>query len=215
MAGSMANRGGKRLVVSLNGKKLPVKSFQDYLKLFDAISEPVAFEKVGDRWEVGIAVSEGSFQQISFVNSICTSKGGGHVTHIADQVAAYLAGIVKKKNKGGVEVKANQIKNHLCVFVNCLVENPTFDSQTKEFLTTRTKSLGSKCDLSPKFMKQVSTSGAVDAILQFAKFKQSQALKRKGGAKKSKLTGIPKLDDANHAGTAKSKDCTLIITEGE
>jgi DNA topoisomerase-2 len=29
------------------------------------------------------------------------------------------------------------------------------------------------------------------------------------------LTGIAKLDDANHAGTAKSKDCTLIITEGD
>lgn len=215
IAGSMANRGGKRLVVSLNGKKLPIKTFQDYLKLFDGINEPVAYEKVGDRWEVGIAVSEGSFQQISFVNSICTSKGGGHVTYIADQVAAHLVGIVKKKNKGGVEVKANQIKNHLCVFVNCLIENPTFDSQTKEFLTTRSKSFGSTCDLSPKFLKQVSASDIVDAILQFAKFKQNQALKRKGGAKKSKLTGIPKLDDANHAGTAKSKDCTLIITEGE
>lgn len=29
------------------------------------------------------------------------------------------------------------------------------------------------------------------------------------------MTGIPKLDDANYAGTAKSKDCTLIITEGD
>jgi DNA topoisomerase-2 len=37
----------------------------------------------------------------------------------------------------------------------------------------------------------------------------------KGGAKKSKLTGIIKLDDANYAGTAKGKDCTLILTEGD
>ena len=64
-------------------------------------------------------------------------------------------------------------------------------------------------------MKQVDKSGVVDAILSFAKFKQGQALKRQGGTKKSKLTGIAKLDDANHAGTAKSKDCTLIITEGD
>jgi len=42
-----------------------------------------------------------------------------------------------------------------------------------------------------------------------------EQLKRKGGAKKVKLVGIPKLDDANHAGSIKSKDCTLIITEGD
>jgi DNA topoisomerase-2 len=215
IAGSMANSSGKRLVVTLNGKKLPVKSFQDYLKLFDGINPPDAYEKVGDRWEVGVSVSDGSFQQISFVNGISTMKGGGHVNYIADQVATSLAAAVKKKNKGGVEVKANQIKNHLCVFVNCLVENPAFDSQTKEFLTTRPKAFGSECKLSSKFLKQVEKSGVVDSILSYAKFKQGQALKRKGGVKKSKLTGIAKLDDANHAGTAKSKDCTLIITEGD
>ena len=58
-------------------------------------------------------------------------------------------------------------------------------------------------------------SDIVESILSFAKFKQRQALNRKGGVKKSKLTGIAKLDDANFAGTAKSKDCTLIITEGD
>ena len=31
----------------------------------------------------------------------------------------------------------------------------------------------------------------------------------------SKITGIPKLDDANKAGTTQSKKCTLIVTEGD
>ena len=215
VAGSLANRGGKRLTVSLNGNKLPIKSFKDYLGLFKGIQVPSAYEKVNDRWEVGVGMSEGSFQHISFVNSIFTAKGGGHVTYIADQVATSLTKVVKKKNKSGVEVKPQQIKNHLCVFVNSLVENPAFDSQTKDFLTTRPKSFGSECKLSDKFHKQVERSGVVDAILSFAKFKQGQALKRKGGVKKIKLTGITKLDDANHAGSSKSADCTLIITEGD
>ena len=34
------------------------------------------------------------------------------------------------------------------------------------------------------------------------------------GTKKKKLTGIAKLDDANFAGGAKGKNCTLILTEG-
>ena len=33
--------------------------------------------------------------------------------------------------------------------------------------------------------------------------------------KSSKITGIPKLDDANLAGTKQSKECTLILTEGD
>jgi hypothetical protein len=55
----------------------------------------------------------------------------------------------------------------------------------------------------------------VDRVVSYAKFKQSEQLKRKGGAKRTKLTGISKLDDANYAGGAKGKDCTLILTEGD
>ena len=40
-------------------------------------------------------------------------------------------------------------------------------------------------------------------------------LKKTDGARKSKITGIPKLDDANKAGTAQSNKCTLIVTEGD
>jgi len=175
----------------------------------------VAYEKVNERWEVGVGVSDnGSFQQVSFVNSICTSKGGGHTEHVANQIAANLIAVIKKKSKGS-DVKKNQITHHLCVFVNCLIENPTFDSQTKEHLTSRPKSFGSDCKLSTAFQNKVGKSDIVDTVLAYAKFKDNQALKRQGGAKKKKLTGIAKLDDANHAGSAKSKDCTLILTEGD
>ena len=214
IAGAMSSAPGAKLKVYLNGDKLAIKSFKDYVNLYDGINPPAAFEKIGDRWEVGVSASDGSFQQISFVNSICTSKGGQHTNYIADQVANHLTKAVKKKNKGA-EVKTHQIKNHLCVFVNCLIENPAFDSQTKENLTTRPKAFGSECKLPDKFLKSIDKCGVVDSILAFAKFKQGEQLKRKGGAKKIKLTGIAKLDDANHAGSAKSKDCTLIITEGD
>jgi DNA topoisomerase-2 len=215
IAGSMANRPGKKLAVTLNDVKVPLKSFEDYLKIFDGINTPCAYEKVGDRWEVGVSSTEGTSQQISFVNSISTTKGGGHVNYIADQVAARLAQTIKKKNKGGSAVSSGQIKNHLCIFVNCLVENPAFDSQTKEFLTTRPKQFGSSCKLSEKFLKQVDKSSIVDTIMSYAKFKEGRELKKIKGVKKMKLTGIPKLDDANFAGGAKSKDCTLIVTEGD
>jgi DNA topoisomerase II len=126
-----------------------------------------------------------------------------------------LVKVIKKKNKGGNEVKAHLVKNHLSIFVNCLIENPAFDSQTKDFLTTRPKDFGSVCTLSEKFLKAVEKSDIVDTILSYVRHQENLALKRKGGVKRVKLTGITKLDDANNAGTAKSVDCTLILTEGD
>ena len=88
--------------------------------------------------------------QISFVNSICTSKGGTHVNFVAEMVSKHLATAIEKKNKGGTKVSNNQIKNHLCVFVNCLVNNPTFDSQTKDHLTNRKSQFKNECKISEK-----------------------------------------------------------------
>ena len=58
-------------------------------------------------------------------------------------------------------------------------------------------------------------TGVVESVLAFAAFKQSKELKKTDGAKRSRLTGIPKLDDANEAGGRNSEKCTLILTEGD
>lgn len=213
IAGSMANRPGKTLKVSLNGKRLPIKSFKDYLTHFEKLETPVAYA-CDARWEVGVACSiDETMQHISFVNAISTSKGGHHVTYIADQVANHLITFFKKKKK--MELKKNQVVAHLAIMVNALIENPSFDSQTKENLTTRPKQFGSTFTLPDDFLKKIEKSDIVDKILNYAKYKSREALKRKGGVKKIKLTGIAKLEDANFAGSARSKDCTLIITEGD
>ena len=44
---------------------------------------------------------------------------------------------------------------------------------------------------------------------------QSQLNKKCQKSKHSKIRGIPKLDDANDAGSRNSKQCTLILTEGD
>jgi DNA topoisomerase II len=169
-----------------------------------------------DRWEIAIAPSvEGTHQQVSFVNSISTSKGGGHVQYVMDQIVAHLKKTLNKKKKGSVEIAPAMIKNHLAIFVNCLIENPAFDSQTKDYLTTRPKDFGSTCKLTDAVLKKIEKSDVVGNILSYATFRDNQKMKRKGGTKKVKLTGIAKLDDANLAGSAKSADCTLIITEGD
>uniref|UniRef100_A0A672PNK0 DNA topoisomerase 2 n=1 Tax=Sinocyclocheilus grahami TaxID=75366 RepID=A0A672PNK0_SINGR len=209
--------------VMLNGKKLPVNGFRSYVDLYvkDKLDETgvalkVVNEMVNERWEVCLTMSEKGFQQISFVNSIATTKGGRHVDYVVDQIVAKLIEVVKKKNKAGVSVKPFQVKNHVSVFVNALIENPTFDSQTKENMTLQTKSFGSKCTLSEKFIKAATNCGIVESILNWVKFKaQTQLNKKCSSVKHSKIKGIPKLDDANDAGGKHSSECTLILTEGD
>lgn len=124
--------------------------------------------------------------------------------------------VIKKKHKK-IEVKPFQIKQGLWVFINCQVENPNFDSQTKETLTSKPTTFGSLCELSDKFLKQVASSGVIDNVVSYAEAKEAAFLK-KGlgtGKKKERLLGIPKLEDANDAGTKSSESCTLILTEGD
>ncbi|KAL5075948.1 hypothetical protein RYX36_014932, partial [Vicia faba] len=119
---------------------------------------PRIHAKIGDRWEICVSLSDGQFQQVSFVNSIATIKGGTHVDYITNQITAYIMNKVNKKKKDA-HVKAHTVKNHLWVFVNALIDNPAFDSQTKETLTTRQASFGSKCDVPESMLKDVEKSG--------------------------------------------------------
>uniref|UniRef100_A0A671W3F8 DNA topoisomerase 2 n=1 Tax=Sparus aurata TaxID=8175 RepID=A0A671W3F8_SPAAU len=213
----------KSVRVFFNGKRLPVSGFRSYVDMYlkDKVDEvgnalTVVHEIVNERWEVCLTMSEKGFQQVSFVNSIATTKGGRHVDYVADQVVAKLIEVVKKKNKAGVAVKPFQVKNHMWLFVNCLIENPTFDSQTKENMTLQHKSFGSTCPLGDKFIKQATSCGIVESIMNWVKFKaQTQLNKKCSAVKHTKIKGVPKLDDANDAGGKNSIACTLILTEGD
>uniref|UniRef100_A0A0D9VJV1 DNA topoisomerase 2 n=1 Tax=Leersia perrieri TaxID=77586 RepID=A0A0D9VJV1_9ORYZ len=217
----MAGTLGKTVKVELDNEKVPVRSFADYVNLYlksasndSADPLPRYFEKVNDRWEVCVTLSEGQFQQVSFVNRIATIKGGTHVDHVTNQIVNPLMDVVKKKNKNA-HMKAHNVKSHLWVFVNALIDNPAFDSQTKETLTTRPTSFGSECKLSDDFHKKVGNSAIVSNLLSWADYKLSKELQKTDGSKRSRLAGIPKLEDANDAGGKDSPMCTLILTEGD
>ncbi|XP_066589354.1 DNA topoisomerase 2 [Prorops nasuta] len=209
--------------VYLNGKRVPIKNFKDYVDMYirgkeDDTGNPlkIVYESCGPRWEVAITLSDRGFQQMSFVNSIATTKGGRHIDHVCDLIIKQLTETIKKKNKGGVQIKPFQIKNHLWIFVNCLISNPAFDSQTKENMILQLKSFGSKCTFSDKFIQSVMKIGIVESVLSWAKFKADSQLQKLGPkSKQKKLQGMPKLEDANDAGTGKSLECTLILTEGD
>ncbi|TDZ40567.1 DNA topoisomerase 2 [Colletotrichum spinosum] len=165
------------------------------------------------RWEVAFTVSDGSFQQVSFVNSIATTSGGTHVNYVADQITGSLLKTLDKKKKGHA-LKQNHIRNHIFIFVNCLVNNPAFTSQTKEQMTTKVSQFGSKCALTEEFLKKIAKSDAIQNIIDFAEKKADKMMAKSDGNKRSRISNS-KLVDANLAGTRHGHECTLILTEGD
>lgn len=208
----------KSLKVKYNGELVPVKNFQQYIDMYigDKNASPRVYEEDENsgRWEYAVALTPtNEFVQISFVNGIHTSKGGKHVEYILNQITRKLCEFIEKKKK--VKVNPNSIKEQLILFVRCDIENPAFDSQTKDYMNTPSSKFGSKCEVSDKFIEKVAKMGVMDAALQLTEIKENKAVKKTDGTKTKSIRGIPKLTDANWAGTEKSKDCIIIFCEGD
>jgi DNA topoisomerase-2 len=206
----------KNLKVKYNSELIPVKNFQQYIDMYigDKSINPRVYEENGERWEYAVALTPtNEFIQVSFVNGIHTAKGGKHVEYILNQITRKLVEFIEKKKK--VKVNPNSIKEQLILFLRCDIENPAFDSQTKDYMNTPSSKFGSKCDVSDKFIEKVAKMGVMDAACALTEVKENKAAKKTDGTKSKSVRGIPKLTDANWAGTEKSKDCTIIFCEGD
>ena len=203
----------KHVNVFLDGKKLGLKDFSDYVSLYigDKKETPRVIEQQ-KRWQVCIAPSN-SFRCVSFVNGINTSDGGTHVDHVINPVIKKVTEIIQEKNKN-LTIKSQYVKDNLFVFINCKVENPSFSSQTKEKNITKVSDFGSKFVITEEFLKNVSKLGIIDSVLRVAEAKDKKNVSKTDGKKTSRVI-IPKLDDANKAGTRESEKCVLILTEGD
>jgi DNA topoisomerase-2 len=189
----------------------PVKfrDFTSYASWYLPKDAPIVTEVPQVGWQVAVADTQSEkFFSVSFVNGIWT-RSGKHVDEITNQLVAHLTNYMETKKK--IKVRPSMVKDSLAVFISCSVENPSFSSQTKEVMTTKVS-----CKLSDDFLKKLITKlNIVDKILDSQTAKDMKEVKKTDGKKQSKITGIPKLDDAVYAGTAKSHDCTLILTEGD
>ena len=199
----------KDVKVKLNNDTLDVKNFNHYTELYNQHEK---ITEQHDRWSYSVCLSE-EFKQVSFVNGIFTSKGGKHVDYIVQQIIKKMTAYIEKKKK--VEVKPSIIKEQLHIFLNCTIVNPSFDSQTKDYLNTPPSKFGSACVVSDKFIEKLAKMGIMDASCELSHIKEKNNSKKTDGNKNKTIRGIPKLVDANYAGTKDSRLCTLILCEGD
>ena len=203
--------------IYLNGEKLEYKNFEKYIDLFlgPKVEHDRVYERINERWEIAASYNDfNGFEQMSFVNGLWTLRGGKHVEYICNQIVKKLTDLIVKKNKN-VSVKPQSIKDNLILFVKSTIVNPSFDSQSKETLTTPTTKFGSKGEVSDKFIEKLYKSGIVEKVLEISQLNDAKTLQKTDGKKKSVIRGLPKLEDANWAGTNKSSECILILTEGD
>jgi DNA topoisomerase-2 len=210
----------KTVKVKYNGSLVPVRHFQQYVDLYIGAKGgdngvKRIYENPDPRWEYVVCLTTtDEFAHVSFVNGIYTPRGGKHVEYITNQIVRKLAELIKKKKK--VDVKPNTIKEQLMLFLRCDIENPSFSSQTKDELGTAVANFGSSCKVSDEFIEKLAKLGVMDAACALTEVKDTKAAKKTDGAKTKTIRGIPKLVDANYAGSAdKSAQCTIILCEGD
>jgi DNA topoisomerase-2 len=216
----LAALAGKEVKVTWNGSLVPTNTFEKFTHLFVKDEASIAYEKCSDRWEIAAVLTRTLFEDedsndehhVSFVNAVNTKKGGKHVDTVTKHVLTDFCELAKKKK---IDIKPSQLKDSVLFFVNATIVNPSFESQTKECLTTPANKFGSVFKCSPKFADTLVKMGLLEEAQSILDARAAKDAKKTDGAKKKTIRGIPKLEDALWAGTAKSSECTLILTEGD
>ena len=200
------------LNVYLNGKRIKIASFTDYVKLYT--DEFVQEEN--EHWRVALAASDDGFGHVSFVNGTETITGGNHITYITDQITTKLRDHFKKKHK--VDVKPGDIRNHMLLFIDANIIRPRYSSQTKEDLITESKNFGTSITISDKFIQKVIKSNIVQSVLDWVNAKNAaieaaELRKKSKDIDKANLRKITKFTDASEK--TNRRECMLMICEGD
>lgn len=221
-----------QVLLYLNDAKLSVRTFERYMNLYLGDSKtavPRVYQVLENAlpadatpripsdcvWELGVALSDDGFQHVSFVNGIATPDGGTHVDYVRNQLVRKLVKLIQERNPKST-VKASHVREGLWLFLNAVVVNPAFGSQTKGALTTKTTSFGFKHTVSTELVELVEKRlGIGKRATGLAELQKPSALKGTDGKKRKRLHGILKLEDAKQAGGRRSAECTLILTEGD
>lgn len=197
-----------------NGENKTIKKTEDYMKLYctnEQQYDTFMVDSTCERWTVGVMLSSNGFNHASFVNGIHTSLGGSHVDHV---MASISKEVIEKLKTKKIEIKPSDVKNKLFVFLKSTIVNPIFDSQTKECLKMTKSKFGSEYIMSDTFKRKLLNSDLLKLMMNVSESKLLKDLSKTSGTKTSRLIGIKGLEDANFAGTSKSPQTKLILTEG-
>ena len=227
-----------KVPVSFNGIKLNVQKAKDYAKLYlgeEAVKNSIIYyqwapgiktvEKKGIEYAVDPGVvpmveicavdTPDNALNVSFVNGMWTRNGGVHADAAFKAVATGLLSTVNGNDKGKKKNRAHKlnlgdVKRHVSMFVSCWLGDPKFDGQTKTALRSPTP----KIVIDEKILQPIAKWDLINRLYAELEAKHFRASVKSDGKKKRFLSDI-KGEDANDAGTVRSGNCTLYVTEGK
>jgi DNA gyrase/topoisomerase IV subunit B len=203
--------------VYYNDELIEANNFSKYIDLYIPGGEENGYVKIIDTsckdWRV-CAIYDSSdlleHQHISFVNGICTSRGGTHVDHVTSQITKKLKSYITKKIKNA-QITPSIIKDHLIFFIDTVQVNPDFDSQSKEFFNNKISDFSSTYNPSSTFIKKIIKSGVMEQIMLSLQMKENIKLKNSTKGTQQFAKHYP----AHKANHKEGYKCTLILTEGD
>lgn len=218
------------VTVYLDGEKLPLKSFKQYVSVFSNNAPAVAVDSIASDsdgntlWNVGIlpidpdAPPELSYGiDVGFVNGLRCCKGR-HIEYVRSEIAKIIADKLKLQGFTG-----QRTKMYCHVFCALSIANPSFDSQTKTSLESQLKDFGFRWTPSSAFKSAIKRSGIFEHVESRTRVETEADMLRKA-ATSTKLKRDPllartvvqvkKLRDASNAGR-KGSNCILILAEGD
>ena len=190
-----------------------VSSFDKYIEFYQSEQKWIIGNCIKNPlWNFAIRFNDtkniDSGYNISFVNGINTNKNGKHVDYLIDILFDKFQKLVPDFTK-------KLLNDYITIIFKTSIINPSFNSQSKEQLMTPSSKFGFDCNIPDSFWNQVKQTDLISQMKQIVSLSSQKILSKLEGSKKNKIKGLVKLEDANYAGTKKSLECTLILTEGD
>ena len=191
------------------------KSFEEYIELYSDyidISEKITFKD--EIMDIYIFPENGL--NVSFVNGAECSKGT-HIKAVRELINSFISDYMKNKEK--IEISNKNIDNKYSLFGLFKINNPTYDSQTKDQLTNQVDKFSInpkyKLKLSDSFLKTIIKSEIKNIIIdwykQKAEVEDQKILRKLNKQAKTKIKNNEKFINAN---SKNNKNKELWIYEG-
>lgn len=210
--------------VTFNGTSTPFTSPELLVKsIVGIVEESAATIKTKDsNWRIGVGISKTPSQAlcVGLVNGVRIDSGT-HMDLVKTRVVNGLLEMAAKQfkyTKTWPTVVRRMVADVLCLVVVVRMDRPQFNNQAKDVLTTRTKDFGSEINslvISDTVLKRLYMLGEFEqSVSDWIESSTAKTLTKTDGKKKLNTSDIPNYTSAKYAGTSKSKNCTLILTEG-
>lgn len=198
-----------------HSSKWNFKKFEDYMELYSDFYEEDNIISIKDK-NKQIWICPDSVIDVAFVNGAECSKGT-HIKAVRNPISKAICEVLKKKHK--IDVTSKAVDAKYGIFGLFDISNPSYNSQTKEELTTSQenfyKDKSIKFEIPDAFIAKCQKSEIVDLVIDWYKQKvdaENQKEIRKLNKQAKKLFRSDKFIDCN---SKKKEERQLWLFEGD